>query len=47
MAYGGIAMNKKYIVRLTDDERQQLVHMTKIGKTAAYNAHPAPNRVNH
>jgi hypothetical protein len=29
-------MNKKYIVRLTDDERQQLVHVTKIGKTAAY-----------
>ena len=29
-------MNKTYIVRLTDDERQQLVHMTKIGKTAAY-----------
>jgi hypothetical protein len=29
-------MNKKYIVRLTDDERQHLVHMTKIGKTAAY-----------
>ena len=29
-------MNKTYIVRLTDDERQQLVHMTKIGKIAAY-----------
>ena len=29
-------MNKKYIVRLTDDERQHLVHMTKSGKTAAY-----------
>ena len=29
-------MNKTYIVRLTDDERQQLVHMTKIGKTATY-----------
>jgi hypothetical protein len=28
-------MNKKYIVRLTDDERQQLVHLTKSGKTAA------------
>ena len=26
-------MNKKYIVRLTDNERQQLVHLTKIGKT--------------
>src|SRR5262249_61042602 len=36
MASGGIAMNKTYIVRLTDDERQQLVYMTKIGKTAAY-----------
>ena len=29
-------MNKKYIVRLTEDERQQLVPLTKIGKTAAY-----------
>src|SRR5262245_42783946 len=29
-------MNKKYMVRLTDDERQRLVHMTKSGKTAAY-----------
>ena len=29
-------MNKKYLVRLTDDERQHLIHMTKIGKTAAY-----------
>jgi transposase len=29
-------MNKRYIVRLTDDERQRLVHMTKSGKTAAY-----------
>jgi hypothetical protein len=36
MAYGGIAMNKKYLVRLTDDEQQQLVHLTKIGKTVAY-----------
>src|SRR5215471_19211024 len=36
MAYGGIVMNKKYIVRLTDDERQQLVHLTKIGEPAAY-----------
>jgi transposase len=29
-------MNKKYIVRLTEDERQQLVPLTKSGKTAAY-----------
>ena len=29
-------MNKKYIVRLTEDARQQLVHVTKIGTTAAY-----------
>ena len=29
-------MNKKYLVRLTDDERQPLVHMTQSGKTAAY-----------
>jgi transposase len=36
MMYGGIDMNKKYIVRLTDDERHQLVHLTKTGKTAAY-----------
>jgi hypothetical protein len=28
-------MNKKYLVRLTEDERQQLVHLTKSGKTAA------------
>src|SRR5215475_2147197 len=35
MRYGGIAMNKTYIVRLTDDERQELVQLTKSGKTAA------------
>ena len=29
-------MNKTYIVRLTDDERQELVHLTKSGKAAAY-----------
>ena len=29
-------MNKKYIVRLTDDERQELIHLTKTGKAAAY-----------
>ena len=29
-------MNKTYIVRLTDDERQALVQLTKSGKTAAY-----------
>src|SRR4029450_9323092 len=34
--YGGIEMNKTYMVRLTDDERQELVHLTKSGKAAAY-----------
>ena len=29
-------MNKKYIVRLTEDERQQLFQLTKTGQTAAY-----------
>ena len=29
-------MNKKYIVRLTDDERQELRQLTKTGKAAAY-----------
>jgi transposase len=29
-------MNKKYIVRLTDDERQALLQLTKTGKAAAY-----------
>ena len=29
-------MNKPYIVRLTDDERQVLVQLTKSGKAAAY-----------
>jgi transposase len=28
-------MNKKYVVRLTDDERQALSHLTKSGKAAA------------
>jgi homeodomain-containing protein len=28
-------MNKKYIVRLTEDERQQLLQLPKTGKTAA------------
>jgi transposase len=36
MTYGGIDMNKKYRVRLTEDERQHLCHLTKTGKTAAY-----------
>jgi transposase len=36
MRDGGIGMNKKYIVRLTDDERQKLIHLTKTGKAAAY-----------
>jgi hypothetical protein len=29
-------MNKTYIVRLTDDERQGLLPLTKSGKAAAY-----------
>ena len=29
-------MNKTYIVRLTDDERQELVQLTKSGKAADY-----------
>ena len=29
-------MNKTYIVRLTDDERQELVQLTRSGKAAAY-----------
>lgn len=29
-------MNKKYIVRLSDEERQQLVDLTSKGKAAAY-----------
>jgi transposase len=36
MRYGGIEMNKTYMVRLTDDERQELLRLTKSGKTAAY-----------
>jgi hypothetical protein len=35
MRYGGIEMNKTYIVRLTDDERQELLQLTKSGKAAA------------
>jgi transposase len=29
-------MNKKYIVRLTDAERQELIQLTQTGKAAAY-----------
>ena len=29
-------MNKKYIVRLNDEERQQLIELTSTGKAAAY-----------
>jgi hypothetical protein len=29
-------MNKTSIVRLTDDERQELVQLTRSGKAAAY-----------
>ena len=35
MRYGGIDVNKTYIVRLTDDERQELVQLTTHGKAAA------------
>jgi transposase len=35
MRYGGIDMNKTYIVRLTDAERHELVQLTKSGKAAA------------
>jgi hypothetical protein len=35
MRYGGIAMNKIYIVRLTDVERHELVQLTKSGQAAA------------
>jgi Homeodomain-like domain len=33
--YGGIDVNKTYIVRLTDDERQELFQLNKSGKAAA------------
>ena len=33
--YGGIDVNTTSIVRLTDDERQELFHLTKSGKAAA------------
>ena len=33
------AMNKKYIVRLTDAEREQLTELTRKGKAAASNRH--------
>jgi hypothetical protein len=42
MRYGGIAMNKTYIVRLTDDERQALVPLTRRGKAAASKLKHAP-----
>jgi len=29
-------MHKKYIVRLSDEERQQLIALTTTGKTVAY-----------
>jgi predicted DNA-binding protein len=29
-------MNKKYIVRLSDEERQQLIDLTTTGKAVAY-----------
>src|SRR5262245_19158228 len=35
MRYGGITMHKTYMVRLTDDERHELVQLTKSGKAAA------------
>ena len=33
---GGIGMNKKYVVRLTQEEREQLKRLVSKGKTAAY-----------
>jgi hypothetical protein len=42
MREGGIGMNKKDLVRLTDDERQELRHLTKTGKAAAYKIKHAP-----
>ena len=33
--YGGIDLNKTYMVRLTDDERQELSQLTKSGTAAA------------
>src|SRR5262249_39324967 len=35
------AMNKKYIVRLSDEEREQLVELTRKGKAAAAKIRPA------
>src|SRR5262245_40777779 len=35
MRYGGIGMNKTYVVRLTDDERQELLQLTRRGKAVA------------
>jgi hypothetical protein len=32
------AMNKKYIVRLSDEEREQMAELTRTGKAAAYKA---------
>jgi transposase len=50
-------MNKKYIVRLSDEERQQLIALTTAGKAAAYrikHAHmllqvdaDGPNKADH
>jgi hypothetical protein len=36
-------MNKKYIVRLSDEEREQLTELTRKGKAAAYKIRPAPS----
>jgi hypothetical protein len=41
MRYGGIDVNKTYIVRLTDDERQELFQRTRSGKAAASQIKPA------
>jgi hypothetical protein len=40
MRYGGIDVNKTYIVRLTDDERQEPSQLTKSGKAAASKIKP-------
>src|SRR5262245_47170174 len=41
MRYGGIDMNQTSMVRLTDDERHALVHLTTSGKAAASKIKPA------
>ena len=37
------AMNKKYIVRLSDEEREQLAELTRTGKAAADKIQTCPD----